>query len=524
MKNKSTKYETAAYSFFTTSLWTFLSRIGGFIRESILANLLGASAITDLLFLSLRLPSLFRRIFAEGAMSNSFIPIFSNLYSKNSLNGMEFARKAFISITALIILFIILFQAFIPNICNILFSGISDSSKILLIELYRITILFLLVSFMTDFYGSILNSFKRFGPYASSTVFGNIIHILCLLFLGYFNYFNVHWAARLTLVSGTTQFLLVIGCMWYMDIKMKFQYSDFKVFKEILRHNSFKCDELTPSNSIKLFFQKFASSVFSSSISQLDVLVGIYIASFLKVGGVSYLSYADRIFQMPLSFIGVSLGSISLAFLSKKISSESVEEIQKFQNKIFEIAVILSVICAINIHIFSDFITKFVYGWGGKITAENLINISNTLKGYAIGLPFFVVLKIIYTFCFARKDTSLPLKISILSFITSTLASFFGMTKFGHTGISFAIAINATLIAFVFLIYLHRKRYFTFPLKFILKMYFVSAITFFSINLLKLYISQEISLICVCIIVICFLMFVTKIIDRNTIKDLTQLR
>lgn len=550
-------------AFMTTSFWTFCSRIGGFFRESLLAHYLGASHLTDLLFLAMRLPSLFRRVFAEGALGNTFIPIFTKLYMQNEKMGKKFAKQVLISVGLIILSFIGIFEIFADNICRALFSGMSGERIDILIDLYRLAMTFLFFAFLTDFFGGILNAFQRFAPYAAAPVFGNIFIVSGFILTEHFVGLTIYHVAFFCTFAGCIQFLVTfISCKW-IRFSLKTRFRDFlflfkktpyedvqqankqmnsqmnsQAAEQIINQGVNQSDNNSDSQNeieseiqgeisktgnlfIGKFLKSFSSAAFSSSISQLDILIGIYIASFLAPGGVSYLNFSDRILQLPLSFIGITVSSITLSFLAKKLIEKDHDGVKKFQRNIFEFGIILSSIAAFHMVFFSSYIIDLVFGWG-KFTKDNVVNTSLALQGYSIGLPFFVLLKIFNSFCFARKDSKTPLKINSILFFLSTTFSFIGLKVAGHIGIAYATSIAAFAGVILFIVFMYIKGYFSIKFMFFLRLLSVLGLNYVFIHFTREYLNDNV-MIFLSLSMLIALIMITKITSVRKIKELFTL-
>lgn len=529
-------------AFMTTSFWTFCSRIGGFFRESLLAHFLGASFLTDLLFLAMRLPSLFRRVFAEGALSNTFIPIFTKLYSEDPQTGKKFAKQVLISVGLIIISFIGMFEIFADSICRTLFGGMDPDRIEILIDLYRIAMTFLFFAFLTDFFGGILNAFQRFAPYAAAPAFGNIFIISGFLITENLVGLNIYYVAFFCTFAGFVQFLVTMGSCWRIKFFLRIRAIDFAFLfrkKRIAPSSQNPSHDIDPSHDaqssydahkevsktgnlfIGKFLKSFSSAAFSSSISQLDILIGIYIASFLAPGGVSYLNFSDRILQLPLSFIGITTSSITLSILAKKLIENDSASVVKFQKNIFEFSIIISCIAAFHMVYFSEYIIDLVFGWG-KFTRNNVVSTSLSLQGYSCGLPFFVLLKIFNSFCFARKDAKTPLKINGILFFLSTSFSVIGLKVAGYVGIAYATSIASAVGVLLFIFYMHKKKYFSIKALFILKILIIIGVNYLVVRFIELYFASGF-MIFISLFSLCTLIFLSRITSIKKIKELISL-
>ena len=281
------------------SFFTLISRILGYLRDILIAIFLGASIFADAFFVAFRLPNTFRRLFAEGTFNAAFIPSYTSAKIEDNKKGKKFADDV-LSALLLILLFIVtLAEIFTPYLIYIIAPGfLDDQIKFnLAVELTRITFPFLLFVSLSSFFAGILNSNNKFAAAASAPIILNVVLIISII-LSYIHELN--YAKQLSYavtISGIIQLIFLI-------------YVAKRFYKPSLNFN------LKFSIKVKFFFKKLLPSIFSSGVTQINILVGTIIASF-QTGAVSYLYYADRIYQINLAIAGVAVGTVSLPVLSK---------------------------------------------------------------------------------------------------------------------------------------------------------------------------------------------------------------
>ena len=288
-------------STYVFSFFTMLSRILGYFRDILIAIFLGTSIYADAFFVAFRLPNTFRRLFAEGTFNAAFIPNYTSVKTKNKEKGKKFANEV-LSLLVLVLLFItFLAEIFMPYLVYLIAPGfIENSQKFnLAVELTRITFPFLLFVSLSSFFSGILNSNNKFAAAAAAPIILNIILILSLLISFYF---KLDFAAQLSYgvtFAGIIQLIyLVFFASNYYKPSLKFK--------------------IKLSSKVKLFFTKLLPSILSSGVTQVNILVGTIIASF-EASAVSYLYYADRIYQINLAIAGIAIGIVILPQLSKYI-------------------------------------------------------------------------------------------------------------------------------------------------------------------------------------------------------------
>ena len=427
-------------STYVFSFFTLISRVLGYLRDILIAVFLGASIFADAFFVAFRIPNTFRRLFAEGTFNAAFIPSYSSAKIENKKKGKEFADEV-LSLLILILLFIVLIaEIFTPYLVYLIAPGfIENAEKFdLAIELTRITFPFLLFVSLSSFFSGILNSNNRFAAAAAAPIILNIILILSLLISYYFNLNAVKQLSYGVTLSGVIQlFFLIYFTKKYYRLTFNFK--------------------LRFTRKVKLFFKKLLPSILSSGVTQINILVGTIIASF-EASAVSYLYYADRIYQINLALAGIAVGTVSLPVLSKAFKQKNIKKISNIQNRSLELSLLLSIPASLGLIIASKEIVSALFGYG-SFTIENVEMTSAALKFFGYGVPAFALIKILSNFFFARNNTKPPFYIStfivLLNIIISV--SFFG--RFGFVIIPIATSISTWVGVIIYLYILNSKNY-----------------------------------------------------------------
>ncbi len=410
-------------STYVFSFFTLLSRILGYLRDILIAIFLGASIFADAFFVAFRLPNTFRRLFAEGTFNAAFIPSYVSAKTKNQKNGKKFADET-LSILILILFFIVLLvEIFTPYLVYLIAPGfLEDSEKFnLAVEFTRITFPFLLFVSVSSFFSGILNSNNRFAAAAAAPIILNIILILSLL-ISYF--FNFNFARQLSYgvtLAGVIQLIFLI-------FFTKKYYKPSIEFKTKL------------SSKVKFFFKKLLPSVLSSGVTQINILVGTIIASF-EASAVSYLYYADRIYQINLAIAGIAVGTVSLPVLSKAFKQKNNLKISNIQSKSIELSLLLSIPASLGLILASKEIVNALFGYG-SFTLENINMTASALEYFGYGIPAFALIKILSNFFFARNNTKTPFYISIFIVSFNILISITFFNKIGFIIIPIATSVS----------------------------------------------------------------------------------
>ena len=435
----------------TFSFFTIISRILGYVRDILIAIFLGTSLFADAFFVAFRLPNTFRRLFAEGAFNAAFIPSYSGILAVDKSEADNFAKNVFNLLFLILLFFVVVAEIFMPQLIFIIAPGFyNDPEKLeLAIELSRITFPFLLFVSLASFLAAILNSHNKFAAAAAAPIILNIILIGSLFFSQWVNIPNVKILAYAVSFAGILQFILLL-----FFVK--------KNFKPILSLK-IKIDK-----KIKFFFSKLLPSIFSSGVTQINILIGTIIASF-QAGAVSYLYYADRVYQINLAVAGIAVGTVMLPELSKYVKTNDFEKITNLQNRALELCLFLSIPAAIALVLASNQIITSLFGYG-SFDNESVINTALALTYFAIGVPAFSILKIFSNFFFARDDTKTPFYLSVISVILNIVisVSFFG--QIGFIIIPIATSVSSWINVLMHFYYIKKRRLHIFDSKFTYKL------------------------------------------------------
>ena len=424
---------TSIFSFFT-----LISRILGYLRDILIAFFLGASIFADAFFVAFRLPNTFRRLFAEGTFNAAFIPSYTSIRIENKKERKKFADDVLGSLTLILILIITVVEIFTPYLVYIIAPGFveNDIKFNLAVELTRITFPFLLFVSLSSFFSGILNSNNKFAAAAAAPIILNIVLILSLV-VSY--KLNLNFAKQLS--YGVT-LAGVLQLIFLFFITLKF-YKPTLTFK------------LKVSSKLKFFFKKLLPSIFSSGVTQINILIGTIIASF-EAGAVSYLYYADRIYQINLAIAGIAVGTVSLPALSKAFKNKNIKKLSNIQSKSFELSLLLSIPASFGLILASEEIVNALFGYG-SFSQEDVKLTADALRYFGFGVPAFALVKILSNFFFARDNTKIPFYISIVMVTLNISISLSLFPSFGFLIIPISTSI-ATWTGVLFYIYLSNQK------------------------------------------------------------------
>ena len=424
-------------SFFTVSFYTLLSRILGFVRDILIARFLGSTVTSDAFFVAWRIPNFFRRVLAEGAYSAALIPVFSGVVidSKDDHEAADFVENTMSLLLFVTIGLTIIFFFGMPYIIQILAPGFSANKEAfdLAVHFGKIIFPYLIFISLVAHFASINNVHGKFVAGAFAPALLNISLILSLFVLT--PYFSTagHALSYGVLLGGVLQFLYLYKAV-------------LQFYRPRIRLPQF-------NEKIKKFFRLFFPGVIGSGVIQLNIVIGTIIASFLPIGAISHIYYADRLNQLPLAIFGIAMGIVLLPSLSKAIKNNNTEEIDTTQNRSLEFCLLISLPSAAGLYILSTPIIHILFERGAFLS-EDTFYTAKVLSLFALGLPAYILIKVLVTCFFAREDTKTPLYVSIVSVIINIILSLLLISTMREMGIAIATAISAwinTLLLFLIL-------------------------------------------------------------------------
>lgn len=424
-------------NFATVGVATLSSRILGFVRDILIAASVGSGPIADAFFVAFRLPNLFRRLFAEGAFNSAFVPIFAGALAEK---GPEAARRVAEEIMAGLLFVLLVFTALaelsMPLFIHLLAPGFNeDPAKFdLAVVLTRITFPYLLCMSVIAFLSGILNSLGKFAAAAFAPVLLNVVLIATLLLILMVGADNSplagHYLAWGVFVAGFVQLAALVLAVRRAHFPLSFRRPR------------------NTENTSKLI-RLGIPGIVAGGVTQLNIMIGTIIASF-QAGAVSYLYYADRIYQLPLGVVGIAIGVVLLPDLTRKVRSGEAEAVHLAQNRALEFAMFLTLPAAVALAVVPIPIITVLFE-RGQFTAMDTQMTAWALAAFAIGLPSFVLNKVLSPGFFAREDTKTPMKFATVAMIINVGGSLALFPFFQHVGIAVATSlagwVNAALLA-----------------------------------------------------------------------------
>ena len=438
---------------------TAVSRVFGFARDILLARVLGAGLAADAFQLAFTLPNTFRRLFAEGAFSVAFVPLYSRaLHGSDGEPGSEAAAEKFADDVLSVFVWVLL--AF-TGLCMIAMPGIvwllaREYAQVpgkfeLSVFLSRMTFPYLGLVSLVAMLSGLLNARSRFGPGAAAPVLLNIVLISGILLGNHLrgqsddDVVVVQVLAAAVSLSGVAQLVYLWWATRRAGVRLKV-----------------KMPRLTPE--VRKLGVLILPATFGAGIYQISQLVDTFFATSLPQGSLTLLKLADRLNQMPLGIVGIALGTAILPMLSRHIHTGDQAEAQRLQGNAFEIATLLTLPAAAALAVCAPaFCAAFFVG--GKFTSADGALMAQIVVALVAGLPAYVIVKVLNPGFFAREDTRTPVWTALVSLIFNVALNLYVVNRYGIVGLAGATAASASLNCLLLYVILHRRGWFHFTAK-----------------------------------------------------------
>jgi putative peptidoglycan lipid II flippase len=408
--------------------WTMASRVLGFLRDVILADLLGAGPVADAFFVATRLPNLFRRLFGEGAFNAAFVPAFSGLLAAEGPEAAQiFAQEAFAVMAVWLFGLTALFELSMPAVMTVFAAGFTtDPAKFaLVVQLARITFPYMPLICLTALLSGVLNGLDRFAAAAAAPVIYNVTSILFMLGLVGLVPTVGHAAAWGLSVSGIFQLALVMWAVRQAGMRLHLAWP-----------------RLTAQ--MRLLMRRMGPGLLGAGVVQLNLAIDSLIATLLPAGTVAVLNYADRLNQLPLAIIGTAVGTALLPTLSRQALSGQAEAAVTTLNRSLEYALAITLPATMALIAIPVPIVAVLFG-RGAMTAEDVQLTAGSLAAFGTGLPAFVMVKLLVSGFFARGDTATPMKIGTAAVVLNLGLNLLFMHPLQHLGPPLASSVAAWL-------------------------------------------------------------------------------
>ena len=411
-------------------IMTMLSRVFGLIRDMIVAQYFGASASADAFFVAFKIPNFFRRLFAEGAFSQAFIPVLSEYRSQKTVKEV---RQLANSVAGVLggILFAITFLSIMgaPWLTALFAPGFLEEPEkyALATEMLRITFPYLFLISLTAFAGAILNSYGYFAIPAFTPVLLNLVLISSAIWLTPYFETPIIGLAWGVFIAGAVQLFFQLPFLLKMGLLPRPRF-DYK------------------HEGVKRIFILMVPALFGVSVSQINLLLDTILASFLQTGSVSWLYYSDRLAELPLGIFGIAIATVILPSLSRQHANKSKQEFSNTIDWALRIVILMGVPAALALILLAEPLVTALFYYG-ELTQNDVYMSAMSLRAYALGLLAFMLIKVLAPGYFSRQDMKTPVKIGIWAMTANMVLNLILIWPLQHTGLALATAISSWMNA-----------------------------------------------------------------------------
>ncbi len=424
----------------TVGGYMLLSRLTGFMRDIMLAAILGAGPTADAFFVAFRLPNHFRAIFAEGAFNAAFIPAYARVRTQEGKPAADqFGARIFTLLFASQVVLLGLALLFTPQVIALLAPGFSREPHqfALAVSLTRITFPYLLLITLVTLWSGILNALHRFAAAAAAPILLNLTMMATLACAAFFPGAG-YAAAWGVLISGVLQAALVGGDAFYAGVMTFFR-------------------RLRLDSDVRRFFKALIPATVGSAGTQLALFADTIIASFLSAGAISALYYADRIDQLPIGVIGIAVGTVLVPEMTHRLAAGDDAGARSAQNRAIEFALLLAIPCVVGFLVAPGLIMRALF-MRGAFNAADANAAAMTLMAYTIGLIPFVLIRSVVAPFYARGDTATPVKAALVGTAINIVFKIMLMVPLAQVGLALATSIGAWINFILVLFFAHRAR------------------------------------------------------------------
>lgn len=422
------------------SIMTFMSRIMGFARDMVLANLFGAEAGMDAFIVAFKIPNFMRRLFAEGAFSQAFVPVLAEYQKTRSIDEVRaFLARIAGSLGAILSVVTVIGVLASPLIIFLFAPGFGHDAtrSVLATEMLRLTFPYLMLISLTGMAGAILNTYGYFGVPAITPVLLNISMILAAVVL------SPHFAQPImalawgVLIAGIVQLLFQIPFLYHRKLLVK--------------------PSLMMSDpGVKRVLKLMVPALFGVSIAQINLLIDTVFASFLHVGSVTWLFYTDRLTDFPLGVFGVAIATVILPHLSRRHAEESSHHFSRALDWGLRLLLLIGLPSGIGLAFFAMPLIASCFGYG-HFMAFDIAQTQKSLITLGLGVPAFMLVKVLASGFYARQDIKTPVKVGVIAMVMNTICCALLVGPLAHAGLALASSIASYVNCGILLVLLLRR-------------------------------------------------------------------
>lgn len=434
----------------TVSSFTLLSRITGLLRDILIASSFGAGPLTDAFWVAFRIPNLLRRLFAEGAFSQAFVPILGQARNTQSAEAV----RILLDRVALVLTFALMAVTLIgiigaPWVVSAMASGMRTAARepefIAATWMTRMMFPYIICMSLVAFASGVLNTWSRFAVPAFTPVLLNISMIGASLFL--------------TSVFSEPIYALALGVMIGGVAQLAVQWTALARLGMLPRY-SVRLRQAWQDSTVQYILRQMLPAILGVSVAQISLLINTNIATWLQPGSVTWLSFADRLMEFPTALLGVALGTVLLPSLSAAYAREDYNSYSGLLDWGLRLILLLGLPAALGLALLSDGLVATLFNYGA-FSATDVMQTRLAVMAYSVGLLGLLAVKILAPGFYARRDIKTPVKIALFVLIITQVFNLFLVPQFAHAGLALSIGLGASINALALLVLLRRHKLYT---------------------------------------------------------------
>ena len=434
----------------TISSLTLLSRITGVIRDMLIARYFGSSAATDAFYVAFRLPNMLRRLFAEGAFQQAFVPMLSDVKAnQNAEDVRTFIDSVFSVLACALLITSVVGVLAAPALVWLIAGGLAENAASfdLATELTRWMFPYIFFMSLVAMSAGVLNTWKHFAIPAFTPVLLNLSFITFILFLTPYLERPIFALAVAVIVGGVLQLGIQIPSLMKLGVLPR-PANPFKALKDF---------------AVRKVLKLMVPALFGVGVAQLSLLINTNIASRLGTGSVTWLSFADRLMEFPTALLGVALASVLLPGLSSAFAKNDLVRYNALLDNGLRLVILFAVPAAVGMGLMADALVAFLYQ-GKNFQAYDVAQTSIAVVGYSFGLIGLIAIKILAPAFYARKDIRTPVKVAAVSLVCVQVSNLVFVPFFAHAGLALSIGVGSCINALLLFCILRRRQIYR-PLK-----------------------------------------------------------
>ncbi len=430
----------------TISSLTLLSRITGLVRDILIARSFGAGPLSDAFWVAFRIPNLLRRLFAEGAFSQAFVPILNEVRSQGSEKEVKLLLdRVALALTSVVMLITLLGMLATPWVVSAMASGLTAAAKQSEFEaavwMTRVMFPYIVCMSLVALASGVLNTWSRFAVPAFTPILLNLAMILASVFAA--PYFDppIYALAIGVVVGGLAQLSVQWAALARLGLMPRFSWRVHQAWADPL---------------VKRVVKQMLPAILGVSVAQLSLLINTNIATWLESGSVTWLSFADRLMEFPTALLGVALGTVLLPKLSAAHAEDDQTRYQALLDWGLRLVVMLGVPAAIGLALLSEGLVATLFNYG-QFNANDVTQTQTAVIAYAVGLLALLAIKILAPAFYARQDIRTPVRIAIFVLVLTQVMNLFLVPTLAHAGLALSIGLGASINALCLLYLLHKR-------------------------------------------------------------------